>query len=70
MLLLRNPWGKFEWKGDWSFNSDSWTPQLRQQLGMTSPFTEGQFWMSYEDVKFYFSRVQISKVNDTFVFCS
>lgn len=30
LLLLRNPWGKFEWKGDWSFNSDSWTPELRK----------------------------------------
>ena len=29
LLLLRNPWGKFEWKGDWSYNSDSWTPELR-----------------------------------------
>lgn len=25
LIQLRNPWGDFEWKGDWSDNSDCWT---------------------------------------------
>lgn len=50
--------------------SDSWTPELRIQLGMTSPLTEGQFWMCLEDFKTFFTRVQISKMNDTHVFSS
>jgi calpain-15 len=26
LLQLRNPWGSFEWDGDWGDNSDLWTP--------------------------------------------
>lgn len=26
---LRNPWGSFEWKGDWGDESDLWTEELR-----------------------------------------
>ena len=26
LLKLRNPWGSGEWTGDWSDNSDKWTP--------------------------------------------
>lgn len=29
LLKLRNPWGHKEWLGDWSDNSDKWTPELR-----------------------------------------
>ena len=25
LLKIRNPWGSFEWKGDWSDTSDKWT---------------------------------------------
>lgn len=25
ILQLRNPWGNFEWKGDWGDASDCWT---------------------------------------------
>ena len=26
LLKIRNPWGRVEWKGDWSDNSSLWTP--------------------------------------------
>lgn len=30
LLKLRNPWGSFEWKGDWGDESDLWTPELKE----------------------------------------
>ncbi len=29
LIKLRNPWGKTEWKGDWSDKSARWTKELR-----------------------------------------
>ncbi len=29
MLLVKNPWGHFGWKGKYSFGDAAWTPELR-----------------------------------------
>ena len=31
LCQLRNPWGGFEWQGDWSDNSDLWTEDLKKE---------------------------------------
>lgn len=69
MCQLRNPWGKFEWQGDWSDESDLWTEELREELGFTNE-DDGLFWMSLDDMAQYFGRVQLAKVNDRFQFSS
>jgi hypothetical protein len=28
LMKMRNPWGQGEWNGDWSDNSNLWTPEL------------------------------------------
>lgn len=64
---LRNPWGSFEWKGDWGDESDLWTEELRQELNVTVA-NDGCFWMDVETMKLYFDRVQICKYEDDFVY--
>lgn len=64
LVLLRNPWGDFEWKGDWSDNSDLWTQDIKTQVGYNDD--QGLFWMSYSDMCHYFSRIQICNINDDY----
>ena len=49
LVKLRNPWGKLEWRGEWSDSSPLWSPALRDELddGRT-PGDDGTSWMSFE----------------------
>lgn len=49
LLKLRNPWGHYSWRGDWSDDSDVWTEEMREQL-MPHGASEGVFWISFDDV--------------------
>uniref|UniRef100_A0A8D9ASX2 Calpain-D n=1 Tax=Cacopsylla melanoneura TaxID=428564 RepID=A0A8D9ASX2_9HEMI len=62
LLQLRNPWGHFSWKGDWSDDSNLWTPELRETL-MPRGASDGVFWISFEDVLKYFDCIDICKVH-------
>ena len=57
IVQLRNPWGLFEWKGDWGDKSDCWTLATKQQVGLHEDTNGGLFWMSITDFKEYFSHV-------------
>lgn len=49
LILLRNPWGKGEWKGAWADGSKEWSPEWMKKLG--HKFGEdGEFWICYEDL--------------------
>lgn len=53
ILKIRNPWGKFEWNGDFSDSSRLWTDKLRQELDIR-PRDDGIFWIKLEDfAEFY-----------------
>ena len=66
LLCLRNPWGSFEWKGDWSDNSPMWKKHpLVRALLKPETFTskkdidDGMFWISWTDFLKYFSSVDV-----------
>jgi len=58
LVKLRNPWGEFEWKGDWSDASDKWTDSLRNQLKVVQE-DDGVFFMSYDDYYKHYGETQI-----------
>jgi calpain-15 len=58
LVRIRNPWGKKEWKGDFSDSSDKWTTAMRRRLG------DGTFWMSYEDMMERFHHMDVAKCRE------
>jgi calpain-15 len=66
LIQLRNPWGSFEWNGDWADDDEeNWTPDLRREAGWSSE-DDGTFFMSLEDFKKYYSRVQICRIHKNY----
>lgn len=60
-LFLRNPWGVFEWNGDWSNNSPLWTEEIKRGLNIKNGFEEGTFWMIEKDFNRYFTTLMVSR---------
>ena len=66
LVKLRNPWGRYEWNGDWSdFSADGalsakWTenPKLTAKL-LAKGKNNGVFFMSWEDYSKWFSDVEV-----------
>jgi len=72
LLKIRNPWGERAprtWMGAWGKDSDRWTPALQRELGVINssgvPMDDPMsiFWMAFEDVKEYFSQVEVCRVH-------
>ncbi|GBG24151.1 Calpain-like protein [Hondaea fermentalgiana] len=58
VLRIRNPWGRFEWNGDWSDKSSLWTDSLRSEVGWTNE-NDGIFFIDLQDFSKTFSAVHI-----------
>ena len=80
ILCLRSPLEPFEWNGEWSTNSNRWTPEVLAQLSNSNqqaslpsePCTpqslvsdpQFEFWMSYEDALQKFKALNVCKVKE------
>jgi hypothetical protein len=50
LVQLRNPQGKYEWKGPYSDGDSNWTPELKQFFNYNETCIEdGRFWMTIDD---------------------
>jgi len=46
-LNIRNPWGSFEWQGDWSDgDKKKWTPEAMEVIKPVFG-DDGTFWMAF-----------------------
>jgi len=62
LLNIRNPWGSFEWGGDWCDSSKLWTKEVKAAINPVLDQEDGQFWMSYSDFLQRFNSVVFCKV--------
>ena len=69
LVKLRNPWGRGEWKGDWSDNSHLWSEKLRKKVSLKKK-DDGVFFMDFVDFKKYFSDMQICYYHDDYKYSS
>lgn len=61
LVRLRNPWGHFSWRGDWSDSSALLTSKLKERL-MPHGDDDGLFWMAFTDMVNYFDSIDVCKV--------
>jgi len=61
LIMIRNPWDTFEWKGAWSNESELWTEELRRQVNYPKDEEEGIFWMNIQDYQKYFPVTWVCK---------
>ncbi|NXD64970.1 CAN14 protein, partial [Eolophus roseicapillus] len=63
LVRLRNPWGKIEWKGDWSDSSKKWELlSPKEKILLRKKKEDGEFWMSLRDFKIHFVDLMICKL--------
>ncbi|KAG0248320.1 hypothetical protein BG011_000210 [Mortierella polycephala] len=63
LVHVRNPWGATEWNGDWSDQSEKWTPDAIKALSHVEK-DDGKFWMSYKDFLRIFNTIDRCRVFD------
>ncbi|XP_048360893.1 calpain-14-like [Sphaerodactylus townsendi] len=63
LVRLRNPWGKVEWKGDWSDRSGKWELlSPKEKILLHRNGDDGEFWMTLQDFKTHFANLIICKL--------
>jgi hypothetical protein len=70
LLKVQNPWGTFEWDGDWSDRDRMWNehPDLKDALQPVFDEDDGLFWMSWFDFCEIFDSLTVAKRGVPIVF--
>ncbi|XP_057598944.1 calpain-14 [Hippopotamus amphibius kiboko] len=64
LVKLRNPWGRVEWKGDWSDSSSTWDLlSPKEKILLLRKDDDGEFWMALRDFKAHFVLLVICKLS-------
>ena len=63
-MNIRNPWGKYEWDGAWSDESEEWTKEMLDCFKPYFDASDGSFWMCLEDFIMRFDSVNICEVSN------
>ena len=64
LVKIRNPWGQFEWDGDWSDKSSKWTDEMKNAFNPILDEDDGTFWMSFEDFVKHFDSLDVCRIKD------
>ena len=72
LIKLRNPWGKTEWKKDFSDQSSVWGnfPELKKILDHNVSTEDGIFFMRFEHWLEYFEEYSICHYYDKYTYSS
>ncbi|CAD8099985.1 unnamed protein product [Paramecium sonneborni] len=69
IIKIRNPWGQYEWSGDWSDKSAKWTHDLIERFQVQQE-DDGIFWMSIKDFITNFQYVYVAQVRPDYIYTS
>ena len=64
LLNIRNPWGNFEWFGDWSDHSKLWTKDIIEIIQPVFNENDGCFWMSFKDFCKFFDSLDVCRLRN------
>ena len=61
LMQIRNPWGRGEWTGDWSDDSEKWTTRLRNLVDWHETKDDGIFWIDLNDYVTEFDSIYVCR---------
>lgn len=67
LVKVRNPWGGFEWNGDYSDKSSKWTSDLKRKVDFKD-VDDGTFFMSIEDFLKFFPYTFVCKYEEGYTY--
>lgn len=67
LLKIRNPWGSFEWEGDYGTNSRKWTADLKKKTDKKEA-DDGIFFMTPAELMLGFNYYSVSLLKEKYIY--